>query len=281
MVIFDLNQRPPAQLFNDKIFCALARDLDRTGKLNPEGAQEALEGIARYAAIVAEHGHSEALDVVGTAALREAQDGPDFIAWVKQRTGLDIRLIDGHQEAKYAALGVQALDPQAHGIVADFGGGSLEFAQLETGRIGETISLPFGAYRALAMDDRAEKLITAGLQNLALAYGHAPALYTIGGSWRALAQAYILDHDVSSPELQGYAIPRDRMISFCSNLMGMSPEECRERYHFEDKRSQLAPVSALVLRTVLAVLKPEKMVVSLAGIRDGIVYDRIVKGLTA
>ena len=272
LVIFDASSSPPHQLINEKVFCGLARDLDRTGRLSPAGAAEALTGLIAYGKIVRESALKQ-LDVVGTAALRDAADGAEFIRRVADEAGLSIRLISGHEEARYAALGVLALAPAAEGLVADFGGGSLEFAKIEAGQIGATISRPYGAFRALAMGDTAQTQLADGLSDLIPAYGNAPALHTIGGSWRALAQAYAQDQGQADLHLQGYTIPTAEMTAFCQTITGCEPAYLRDRYGFEENRATLAPISALVLHQVLEILKPDQMVVSLAGIRDGIVYD--------
>lgn len=271
MVIYDLATTPHPHVYNEKVFCALGRDLSKTGKLNPEGAEAALAGLRDYAQVARNH-ELDHLDVVATAALRDAQDGQDFINKAQNETGLSIRLITGDEEARYAALGVLSLDPGAEGIVGDFGGGSLEFAKISAGKIGETVSKPYGAFRALAMEHLAAWQISSGLQELFPVYGNAPALYSIGGSWRALAQAYMLEtgHDA---ELQGYQIPNAEIVPFCEKIISLSPDEVRTLYKIEDKRAALAPISAFVLHQVMTVLKPARMVVSQAGIRDGIVYD--------
>lgn len=272
LVIFDVSKNPAVQLVNEKVFCGLARDLDQTGKLNPEGAEQALAGLIAYAQTARSHDLAR-LDVVGTAALRDASDGADFVHRAAREAGLEIRIISGHEEARYAALGVLALAPDATGLVADFGGGSLEFAKIEDGQISETLSRPYGAFRVMAMEGTADEKLSVGLNELVPLYGEAPALHTIGGSWRALAQAYAQETGESRETLQGYAIPRSEMIAFCHQISKCAPVDLRARYGFEEKRSSLAPVSAFVLSRVLNILKPAQMVVSLAGIRDGIVYD--------
>lgn len=272
MVIYDLDQAPPAKLFNEKVYCALGRDLTETGRLNPVGMSAAMAGLRAYADIAAQEG-LVALDVVGTAALRDASDGAAFIERVEQETGLRIRLISGEEEARYAALGVLSHSPGADGIVGDFGGGSLEFARVVQGRIEATTSKPYGAFRALAMGETAEQVIQSGLSELKPVYGESPALYAIGGSWRALAQAYKRDALHDAHDLQGYSIPRGDMVDFCTKIEALSPEDLIAAYGFDDNKAALAPISALVLRQVMTGLSPDRLIVSTAGIRDGIVYD--------
>lgn len=272
MVVYDVSRQPPVQVYNEKVFCALGRDLTQTGKLNPEGAEAALEGLKSYASVARERGLVR-LDVVGTAALRDATDGNSFIERAQAETGLMIRLISGDEEARYAALGVMALDPVADGIVGDFGGGSLEFARLKHGVISATVSRPYGAFRVLAMQGGAGETIEAGLRDLVPVYGDTPALYAIGGSWRALAQAWQMEYGQAGRLLQGFSIERADIVPFCDRIIKISPAEITRLYKLEDQRAALAPVSAFVLKQVMTVLSPARMIVSMAGIRDGIVYD--------
>ena len=272
MVIYDTSHTPPVQIYNEKVFCPLGKDLAGTGLLNSDGKRLALEGLHEYAGVARAH-KLQKLDVVGTASLRDAKDGDDFVRRIDGETGLQVRVISGHQEARYAALGVLSLDRQAQGIVGDFGGGSLEFARIKDQTIGETASRPYGAFRAVGMGDQAAQIIGDGLRELSSQYGDAAALHIVGGSWRSLAQAHLDEAGQTRETLQGYEIPRSEMLDFCQAIQKADIAVLMEKYKFEDKRAALAPISAFVLAQVLEGLRPQKIVVSLAGIRDGILYD--------
>jgi exopolyphosphatase / guanosine-5'-triphosphate,3'-diphosphate pyrophosphatase len=65
----------------------------------------------------------------GTSAIRNAQNREEFCATIWQETGIDIRVIDGNQEAGYIYQGVKkALDlGEEPSMIVDIGGGSVEF----------------------------------------------------------------------------------------------------------------------------------------------------------
>lgn len=75
----------------------------------------------------------ETISVVATAAVREASDGPAFVAKVRELTGLSVRVLTGEEEARFAALGVLAGAPDAEGLVGDLGGSSLELTPIAAG----------------------------------------------------------------------------------------------------------------------------------------------------
>ena len=94
LVVFAGATRAPLPIFNEKVLCGMGRRLHSTGKLDPEGVDLALANLPRFAA-AAESLNVERLRVVGTAAIRDAVDGPAFIARVKEVAGLKIEIISG------------------------------------------------------------------------------------------------------------------------------------------------------------------------------------------
>lgn len=120
MVIYDVSVCPPYQVFNEKVYCALGRDLATTGRLNPDGVKAALKALQAYQ-LIARSQSVGRIRTVATAAIRDAEDGDDFIRMVRDIAGLSIRVLSGAEEAQYAAEGVLAFDPMADGVVADFG----------------------------------------------------------------------------------------------------------------------------------------------------------------
>lgn len=271
MVIYDLIHSPPEKIFNEKVVCSLGRDLGVTGRLNPEAVASAFKAIEAYK-LISEVYHVASLEVVGTAALRDAVDGPDFIRAVKDRTGLSIRIISGDEEAGYAARGVLMFDPAADGVVADFGGGSLEFARVYHNDVHDTISLPMGAFRVQAMGDTARERIQDMVMPLQGRFGRMGALYAIGGSWRVLASAYMKESG-KWEELQGYRVPLADMIEFCNKIKMMNEAAVRDIYKMELHHSRLAGISSFTLGLVLEILRPEAFVVSTAGVRDGVAHQ--------
>ncbi|MEC9312100.1 MAG: exopolyphosphatase, partial [Pseudomonadota bacterium] len=94
LVVFDGAARSPAYFYNEKIMCALGAGLSETGRLNPEGRKRARAALRRFQHLADGMGLPP-LSVVATAAVRDAEDGPEFCADVLRETGLKIWVIDG------------------------------------------------------------------------------------------------------------------------------------------------------------------------------------------
>jgi exopolyphosphatase/guanosine-5'-triphosphate,3'-diphosphate pyrophosphatase len=276
LVVYDTNARPPRQLVNERVYCGLGRDLGKTGKLSPDGVFLAFAAFSNFCEILNTE-KPDALEIVATAALREALDGQDFIGTVKDKFGFDIRVISGEEEASFAARGVMALDPAASGVVADFGGGSLEFARIGHGEIGEVASYPFGAFRVLALGEEAPEILKQGFQGARRHFSGAREMYLIGGSWRALAKCFLQEKGLDPAAYDKTNISPLEAQVFCERIENAPVAELTDKFHLDVRRAGLLPVSALVLRQVVLALMPERIAVSSAGVRDGVVYNSITR----
>jgi len=196
LVIFEGRGRNPQAIFNEKAVLGLGRGLQATGRLNEEAIGQALTVLARYHA-VARAMHAEPLEVLATAAVRDASNGPAFVAALEARMpGVPVRVLPGTQEAELSAAGVLLGFPGADGILGDIGGGSLEVVRLDAGQVARAASLPLGAIRLAerAGGDvvRARAIAEQGMAGVPwLAEGAGRDLYLVGGAWRALARMHI------------------------------------------------------------------------------------------
>ena len=285
MVVFLAETRIPAVLFNEKALCGLGSDLEQTGRLSPEGRALALAALKRFSGLAAGIGVDE-MSAIGTAALRDAVDGPEFVAQVAAETGLRIEVAEGRDEARLAAQGVLLGDPWAHGLVADMGGASLELVRVDAAAaapIGEGVTTRLGALRLLSQlgDEkpsvvvaRIDAEIEAALDKVGL---DAPpkTLYGLGGSFRTFARAWMELKGYPIRVLQGYALPYSEAVEAADWVAKMKPVELRQIAAVSERRAQVTPAASLALGRLLRSAKPERLVISAFGLREGAYWERL------
>jgi exopolyphosphatase/guanosine-5'-triphosphate,3'-diphosphate pyrophosphatase len=107
----------------------LGQGVDRAGRLDGEAAARTRRLLATYALRVDAYRPERRL-LVATSVLRDAADGPAFLAAVERDFDLPYRVVDGEEEAHLAFRGATAsLAPDTGEVaVVDIGGGSTEFA---------------------------------------------------------------------------------------------------------------------------------------------------------
>jgi exopolyphosphatase/guanosine-5'-triphosphate,3'-diphosphate pyrophosphatase len=276
LVVFDGAARAPAYFFNEKVSCGLGAGIAKTGRLNPAGVASALETLRRFATL-AERMHVDALEAVATAAVREAEDGPAFRAAVERQTGLRLRVIEGEEEARLSALGVLLGEPDADGLVADMGGASLELAQLRDRAVGARLTLPLGPQRlegleGAALTWRIDEALDRAADAVAV---EGRTLFVVGGSWRSVAKLRMARRRHPLKVLQGYADAAGDVAEDCAWIAQQKPEVLRAMADVSAARAETAPLAALVLRRIIARLRPARVSVSAFGLREGVYFERL------
>ena len=276
LVVYESQQRNAATLQNEKAICGIGRDMVSTGRLHAEGCAEALEALARFR-IIADGLGVEAREAVATAAARDAVNGAEFVTKAERAWGSPIRVLAGEDEARIAAEGVVAGIPNADGLVADLGGGSLDMVTVKNGVTGRAFTLPFGPLRLMDQSrgdpHRARDLVDKGLKDLPGLL--SPALYAVGGIWRSFARVDMEEQNYPLHVLQQYIIPRGRALRLCKVLAGLSRESLRKIKVVSKRRAEALPYGAVVLERLLDAGDIKDVVISAYGLREGLFYARL------
>src|SRR5277367_1914597 len=229
LVIYENQNRNAATWQNEKAICGIGREMVTTGRLHAEGCAAALEALARFR-MIADGLHVESREAVATAAARDAANGAEFVARAERAWGSPIRVLAGEDEARIAAEGVVAGIPEASGLAADLGGGSLDMVTVKGGKTGDAWTLPFGPLRLMDQakgdPDKARDIVDKGLRNISGL--SAPALYAVGGIWRSFARVDMEEQNYPLHVLQHYIIPRSRALRMCRLLAGLSKDSVRK-----------------------------------------------------
>lgn len=274
LVVFDEPLRLPTPMFNEKVLCGLGRGLSESGALDGEGARMALDAIRRFVAL-ARHMKVRSLQIVATAAVRDASNGAAFVTQIERDTGEKVRVLTGNEEATYSAYGVLSGIPEACGVMGDLGGGSLELVAVDGHRLGDSVTLPLGPLRIAGLGSYGvikayidEKIAEVDW----LKKWKGKSLYAVGGSWRAIARVHMAQKHSPLHIIHQYGLSRAEANDF-TRLIGKQSKESLSRVEGVPRRRQDSlPLAALVMRRVLKVLEPKDVIFSANGLREGLAY---------
>ncbi len=245
--------------------------------LDGKAVTEALETLERFAILIKQM-RIQDIRPVATAAVRDAQNGREFIKSVEHRSGFKIRILSGQEEARYSAMGVLAGLPEADGLVGDMGGGSMELIHISKGRINENVSLPLGPFLLAEHNKKGKRELVARIDEIIQdvpwgLVGRDRDFYSVGGAWRAIARLHIEQTQYPLHILHNYSIPRDDVIALCDVVSGLSPASLARLPGIAAKRAETLPIAATVLHRIFTIIRPRRLVVSALGLREGILYD--------
>ena len=278
LVVFEGAKRNPVPLFNEKVLCGLGRALATTGRLNDNGIERAIRALRRFRAIADQIGAAN-LNVIATAAAREAENGPDFVKRAKQVLKCSISVISGKEEARLAAAGVVSGFPGASGMVGDLGGGSLEIIGIRKKKctIGG-VTLPLGGLRLIDLSGgslgKARKIVDTALNKVDwLEKGKGRPFYAVGGTWRAFARLHMAQKQYPLSVMHHYKIPIDEALRFARVLDHLSPDSLEGIDLLPQARRETVPYGTLVLERLLKRMRPSEVIISAFGVREGLLYS--------
>jgi exopolyphosphatase/guanosine-5'-triphosphate,3'-diphosphate pyrophosphatase len=278
LVVYEQALRSPLPVFNEKVLSALGRDLAATNRLNPDGMASALDNLERFVTL-ARNMNVARLDLLATAAVRDAEDGEAFVAEVRRRTGETVQIVSGKEEARLSGLGVICGMPDADGVMGDLGGGSLEIMALEKGALGASATLPIGPLR-LAPSGLGKRTVRevvdqalSGVKWLTQYRGRT--FFPVGGAWRAFARVHMEQTDYPLHVIHEYRISGREARDIAEMLSHQSVKSLEKIVGLSRRRLETLPLALTVLERLLVILQPKWIRFSAFGLREGFFFNNL------
>ncbi|MGQ9798208.1 MAG: Ppx/GppA phosphatase family protein [Ignavibacterium sp.] len=258
-----------------------------------EGEIEKAIDILKNYKMLAEH-YGASIRAVATSAVREADNRDKFVEAVKDKTNIDIEVVDGRTEAKLIFYGIMnAIDVTDKNVLClDIGGGSSEFIYAEKGNPVITESVKIGAVR-LSKKFFPDFILKKEAVEACRSYVEAQISYikyliegkkieqVIGASGTIVAAAILVQELFNKPKRKSV-----NRLSFTAEELNFvykeviskkTPAERVTMPGMELKRADIIPAGLIILKTVFDVFEIKQITLSEYALREGIIYDTILK----
>ncbi len=265
----------------------IGEGLAATGRLSEEAMTRALETLETFTALCGRHGlGGHLVEAVATSAIRDAENGTEFLDRVRLRTGLEARVLSREQEARYGYLAAVNSTTLTDGCVLDLGGGSLQLVRVAGRLARESGSWRLGAVRMterfLSEEGPAKRNQLKALQaHIARKLERAPWLAAtgphlvgLGGTVRNLATAAERAAGLPSEEVQGFVIELDALDGLIARLAALPASERSRVPGIKPARADIVLAGALVVQGVMRAGGFNTLEVTGAGLREGILFER-------
>lgn len=219
---------------------------------------------------------------VATSAVRESRNGNAFISEVRSTTGIPLELISGTEEARLVSLAVlkprRSIEPSLPNrfYLVDLGGGSLEIACIENGKLLWSESHPIGAlrYRYLMgdsplnlkalYDDLERHLLRSKIKN-----GRSAICVGVGGNMESL-QALTRDEQKPYSDTR---LSSARLSELAITLSGMTLNERIERFGLSQDRAEVIVPAAIIFEWLAKQIGADAFIVPGVGVKDGLLIE--------
>ncbi|HEX2161878.1 MAG TPA: Ppx/GppA phosphatase family protein [Thermoleophilaceae bacterium] len=273
------------------------------GVLAPEPIDRAVATAAVFASFLEASG-VERVDAVATSAIRDARNRDELLGAIRGRTGLEVRVISGAEEAWYGYLAIVNSTTLADGFGIDIGGGSVQVMQVADRRLVEAESVRLGAVRvseAFLPGERAKPKQAQGLRDHVArtlsefewwgqtggsrprtpeAPGRSPdgagRLVAIGGTVRNLATAIQKRMELPDVDEQGFVVTREALEELIELLAERPASERGAVPGIKPDRGDVILGGALVVAEAMEQGGFTELEVAEAGLREGVFFEHLL-----
>jgi exopolyphosphatase / guanosine-5'-triphosphate,3'-diphosphate pyrophosphatase len=279
----------PLPAFSHKVDLSLAAHLLPDDTLSAAGEARLTE-VVEDSLRIAEDKGVEDFVAFATSAIRDAANGDDVLVRVRERTGADIRVLSGENEARLTFLAARRWYGWSSGrlLVVDIGGGSLEIAAGEDEEPEAVMSLPLGAGR-LTRDwfsadpppsgevRKLRRHVRAEIARLAGALRRVgPVDHAVGTSKTFRQLARIAG---AAPSSEGFYVKRylkhSDVALWAERLTAMDRAERARLPGVSEGRAAQMPAGAVVADAVMDLLGVPQMEICPWALREGVILKRL------
>ena len=253
--------------------------------LQKKAMDRTIDSLTDFQKIYTQYDHTTVIGIA-TAAVRQAKNQADFLAAVKKRIHINVKVLTGHQEAYYDYLGVMNRLGIKNCLILDIGGASVEIVQVENGRDVHLTSVPVGAVTLSERYHLNDSISGANLFNaqfgLRKLFGRVKWLHTahrqplvlLGGASRTLARINRRrQHMTRIDAIHGYHLSAEQVNRTFLNLLRGNLKRRQSIPGLEADRADIIVGGLLPLVTLMEMVDSRKMYFSESGVREGIITE--------
>jgi len=269
LFIYQVKGEKIKKLYSESLYLRLLNYVEG-GKLTEEGLKRLLFALENFKERLQEF-KPDCTFAVGTFVLRVIENRDEVLKAVSRYFQLEV--LSGEEEAYYSALGALLDVKLKECLLFDIGGGSLEVCEIRDREPVFCKSYPLGT---LSFKESVEEGVVKDLRKVRWKVRHyvnpydfslseSDTLVGVGGSVRALRKV-----------TKKRRIKRKQLKEVVEQLLKMTPEEISKEFGVQLSRAYTVSVAAIVALELMDIFKCKELLISKFGIREGLVYKKVV-----
>ncbi|MGB9679932.1 MAG: exopolyphosphatase [Thermoanaerobacteraceae bacterium] len=289
LMVFDINDDGSFKLLDElKESARLGKGISKTNRLNNESMEKAMKIISVFKDFCNIYNVNKII-AVATAAVRNSDNGKEFINTLYEKTGIKFNIIPGKEEAWYDYYSVINTMDINNAFLLDIGGGSMEIIKVKNRKIKEHISIPHGVVTLtedfLTEDPPKNEEITKLEEFFKKQFKKfdwlidkdIDTLVGIGGTVRTVAKINRRKNQYPINLMHNYEMNPSDVNNIFELIKNKSLKERKKIPGLSSERSDIILSGLVALKEIMKYAKIAKLKISGNGLREGILYKNILK----
>jgi exopolyphosphatase/guanosine-5'-triphosphate,3'-diphosphate pyrophosphatase len=272
------------------------KDMIRLGAAGLDGKEltasavaAAMQTLSKFKRLAESHGVDEII-AAATSAVRESENGGDFIAAVRREVGIRVQVISGSEEARliHLAAAYAVGVGRRRSIVIDIGGGSTEITLGTAARVEQARSFRLGALRLTDKFGQSDPLSAKDERRLVRHIRRDAGAYlkslvergyhrVIGSSGTMLSLGALAAGRRAADDVRNLRVSAKDFSKLRKRMTGLRLDERLQLPGLDPRRADLASVGVVLIDTLLGALKAKEFTLCDFALREGLILDYVRK----
>jgi exopolyphosphatase/guanosine-5'-triphosphate,3'-diphosphate pyrophosphatase len=286
LCVYEYSKNCVKILLERKTMAGLANFV-KNEKLSNKGVERVCEILKEYQDILnIFHIEENDIYIFATAPLRNITNTSEVVANIKKCTGYDVEVLSGEEEATLDFIGATKFIYNETGVLVDIGGGSTEIVVFCNKSIKQAISMPIGSLNLyvkyvkeiIPKEEEREliyKIVLDHLKASGLKQENYETICGVGGTIKAAAKLNNSIFNLPSNNINLETGHIAELLNLIKNSRKHTLTPILQ--NIPDRIHTIVP-GLLILDTIAEYFNSEEIIVSKYGIREGYLYEKVMKG---
>jgi len=283
LLIADITNGTITTIYKEHQVTRMSDKLSETKIISNESTKRVLKVLAGYFKTINKN-NVENIQIVGTAALRDASNSQDITKLIEKRFGFEVDIVSGEEEGVLTSLGVlNSLGRLENFLIVDIGGRSTEFIYDHDKKIvSKSLNVGVVSLSELFFDElppseksvlSAQEFIKSNLFESNVFGGRI--LVGVAGTFTSLASIFLEQRKLNEREIHLTELKNEDVFKINEELLQLNEPEIITKYKgLDPKRAKTIQAGILLVKEIISKYNVNSIKVSNSDILEGLILKK-------
>lgn len=283
LLIADITNGTITTIYKEHQVTRMADKLSETKIISKEATKRVLKVLAGYFKTINKN-NVENIQIVGTAALRDAKNSQEIIQLIEKRFGFEVDIVSGEEEGVLTSVGVlNSLGSLENFLIVDIGGRSTEFIyDYDKKIISKSINIGVVSLSELFFDklpasEKAVLLAREYIESQLLESNGFDGRLMVGvaGTFTSLASIFLEQTQFNEKEIHLTELKNEDIFEISNELMQLNEPQIITKYKgLDPKRAKTIQAGILLAKEIISKYNVNSIRVSNSDILEGLILKK-------
>ena len=282
MLIADITNGTLTTIYKEHQVTRMADKLSESKIISKEATKRVLKVLAGYFKTINKN-NVENIQIVGTAALRDAANSQEIIQLIEKKFGFEVDIVSGEEEGVLTSVGVlNSLGSLENFLIVDIGGRSTEFIYDDKKIVSKSVNIGVVSLSELFFDKLPpqEKSVLLAREYIDSHLLESNAfdgrlLLGVAGTFTSLASIFLKQTQFNEKEIHLTELKNEDVFKISNELLQLNEPQIITKYKgLDPKRARTIQAGILLAKEIISKYNVNSIKVSNSDILEGLILKK-------